>query len=457
MDWFKPVARYVFAPLYNWKDGSAFLRYLRQYERSQYESREDIERQQWEQAKQMVKYAYANCPFYTKKYDAAGFHPDQLVNRKDMERVPVLSKAEIQEHAEDMIGVHIPKDSIISNYTGGSTGSPLRLYHDKKRMEQRLAGTMRHDRWGGRDVGDRLACIWGAPVDFQGAGSWKARLRNTLYERLLYLDTTHMTKATMESFVKQLVRYKPQYYLAYANAISLFARYIEQTGGARFPLPRAIYTSAEVLTAENRELIERVFGCPVFDNYGCREVSTIASECEKHNGMHVNAESVLLEIIKDGKAVADGELGEIVVTDLHNRVMPLIRYRVGDAGVAMEQSCSCGRGLPMMRMAAGRTTDFIVTPEGALVSGVVLSTYLITKLKNIRQVRFVQKQVETLLIQLVPEGDQDIDSGQVKQLAAQYLGNSIQVELEQVGAIEAEKSGKFRFTISELDPLKHVK
>jgi phenylacetate-CoA ligase len=134
----------------------------------------------------------------------------------------------------------------------------------------------------------------------------------------------------------------------------MFARFVrdEGIGGIR---PKGIISSAEVLTPENRELIETTFGCRVFDRYGCREVSVIASECGEHQGLHINADNLLVETVTDQGPVR-GEDGEVLITDLRNFAMPLIRYRIKDVGRLLPQACGCGRGLPLMRISGGRTS-----------------------------------------------------------------------------------------------------
>lgn len=455
-DWYKPIAKNIVVPLYAWRDGSKYSRYLTVFERTQYLASDDIIFRQWEEIKRIVRHAYLNCPYYKKKYSESDFHPDDLKSQVDFQRIPVLEKSEIQDHAPEMVAGNVPKDRIEENFTGGSSGSPLRLFLDKDRRDSRTAGMIRHNRWAGLNIGDKLACLWGAPRDAP-TGNLKARLRNLLAERLLYLDTSKVTHETMSEFIRSLSHYKPRHYLGYANSIVLFARYLKEKNLVGLIRPRSIISSAEVLTSEDRGLVESVFQCKVFDRYGCREASVLASECEAHNGMHMNAESVYLEFVRGYSHVGTGELGEILLTDLRNLAMPLIRYRIGDAGIPTDGTCSCGRGLPMMQMAAGRVTDFIVTSDRKLVSGVVLSTYLITKIDGLKQVQFYQDRPGQVMAKIVASDRFTNSHNQtLRRLIADFLGEEMQVDFESVDAIPKEKSGKFRFTISTLDPLEYV-
>ena len=172
-----------------------------------------------------------------------------------------------------------------------------------------------------------------------------------------YFDTSSLSEARLREFPGVLRKLRPEVLVAYANSIYLIARYLKATGRGDLPPLKSIITSAEVLEPEQRELITSVFGCPVFDRYGCRETSVIASECGTGEGMHLNAECIHLEVVQGERRCAPGERGEFVITDLLNLGMPLIRYRIRDVGLLLPEACACGRTLPRLRITGGRTTD----------------------------------------------------------------------------------------------------
>ncbi len=456
-DWLKPLAKHVFYPLYVWKDGMRLWDYLEEFERTQYLSAAETAERQWSMLHAMVGHAYDHCAFYRRWYDEAGIRPGDIKRMEDFERLPLLSKQDIQRNLAGMVADNVPRARIIENYTGGSTGSPLRLYLDTDRRDSRAAGIIRHNRWAGLDIGDKVACLWGATADAAGRTAFKARLRNLLAERLLFLDMTRVNNRTIDAFLARMARYRPSFIMGYASALVLFARYLERHSEADFPRPRAIISSAEVLTSEDRALVERVYGCRVFDRYGCREASVLASECQEHRGLHVNAESVYMEFIRGGRPAKPGEVGEVVLTDLRNMAMPLIRYRIGDAGVPSGEACACGRGLPLMAMAAGRVTDFLVSAGGDLVSGIVLSTYLITKVPQLVQVQFRQEERGRITARVVLSGERGDESlSKLRGLMTDYLGSGTRLEVEEVDEIPREPSGKYRFTVSTLDPLSFI-
>jgi phenylacetate-CoA ligase len=441
--------KHVLYPLWALKNGSSRLRHLAALEKSQHWPREALLEEQWSLLRAMLAHAYDTCLYYRRKYAEAGITPADIRSREDLDRVPTLTKEEIQEHRDEMVSSRYPAHTLIADMTGGSTGSPMQFCYDRERLESRVGATLRHNRWAGWEIGDRAAILWGAPQDTKVSGRLRDRLRTWIQERRLMLDASDLSEASMAAFARALVEYRPEVLQAYSNTLGLFAQYVraENIRGIR---PRGIVCSAEMLTNENRRLIEETFGCPVFNRYGCREFAVIASECSAHQGMHVNAENLLVESLVDGRSRTD-EDGEIVITDLRNFGMPLIRYRIRDVGRVKAAACSCPRGLPLMELSGGRVTDFLRATSGSRVSGIVIATYVITAIPGIRQIQFVQREPGAVTVNLV-KGPEWSPAAQ-QELAARarrYLGEDMRLDMEYRDRIPSEKSGKYRFSISTL-------
>jgi phenylacetate-CoA ligase len=440
--------RHFLYPLWAAQSGSARLRYFAELEKSQYWPRQTLLDQQWGLFRAMLTHAYETCPYYQAKFRAAGIRPADVRAREDIDLVPTLSKEEIQEHRDQMVSSRYSVRSLISDMTGGSTGSPLQFYYEPERLESRVGATLRHNRWAGWEIGDRTAILWGAPQDMV-AGRLRDRIRTWIQDRRLILDASDLSEASMRNFARILLTYRPTVLQAYANTLGLFAQYVkaERIEGIR---PRGIVCSAEVLTTENRRRIEDAFGCRVFDRYGCREFAVVASECEAHDGMHINAENLLVEALADGRSRTDQE-GEIVITDLRNFAMPMIRYRIRDVGRINSAACSCSRGLPLMELSGGRVTEFLRATNGSKVSGIVIATYVITGIPGIRQIQFIQDKPHAVTVRLV-RGPQWTPAA-LEELTARtrrYLGDAMQVCIEYQERIPPEKSGKHRFSICSL-------
>ncbi len=454
MPFYPHLLRNVVMPLALWRRGeSAQLCYQRQFERSQFLSADALRALQWQRLRDLLGHAYANCPFYRERFEQSGAHPGDLRSPEDLRRaLPPLTKQDVQEHGARLLATNWPRADLIRNQTGGSTGQPIVFYLSRDRKCSRAAATVRHNRWAGWEVGDRAAVIWGAPAD-RPADNWRSRLRGALLREPLWLDTGALTEETMLGFLAALRQFEPGIIQAYARAAVLFARYLE-TCGLVPPRPRAIVTSAEVLEAEDRALLERVFGAPVFNRYGCREVSVIASECPAHSGLHVMAEGLYLEIETPDGPAEPGTMGAILVTDLLNRAMPLIRYRIGDLGAWAPGACSCGRSLPRLERVAGRVTDFLVGCAGQLVSGVFLATYVVAQRPSLGQVQIHQDRAGAVTYRVKPgPGFQaDADGAYLRAATRRYLGEPADAALEIVAELPRAPSGKFQFSRSSVTP-----
>jgi phenylacetate-CoA ligase len=334
----------------------------------------------------------------------------------------------------------------VQNQTGGSTGSPLQFWVDKERFDSRRASTDRHNAWAGLRPGDWYAVLWGSTFDVGTQAVAPLTWRERWLDRALTLNSSLMSQADLEKFVVLLRRYRPRFLKAYAQAAAMFARYCRNFAqDIKF---EGIITSAEVLTPADRATIESAFGGRVFNRYGCREVSVIASECEAHAGMHVNADALIVEIQPTGDP--DNPMGKVLVTDLYNRSMPLIRYEIGDlAHWAQPGRCSCGRSLPRIGEVAGRTTDFLALPNGSVVSGPSLAL-LIGQTPEVKQAQFVQTSATAVSLRVVIASGYGADAAaKLQDRLKPYLDGQLRLTIQPVEKIAAEASGKYRFVKRE--------
>lgn len=445
------LIRDVLFPLALWRRGeSAQVRYLREFERTQYLPADQLRTLQLARLRTLLEHAYRRCPFYRERFDTLGMVPSDIRSLADLQALPVLEKRDIQEQRDRMVAGDWPREDLISNQTGGSTGTPISFFLSRERKCSRAAATIRHNRWAGWDVGDKVAAVWGAPQD--APRNWRGRLSDALLERRLFLDTGHLTEARMMEFHAALRRFRPKIMLAYARSAVMLARFLKARGLTPYQ-PHSIVTSAEVLEPAERLLLQEVFGCEVFNRYGCREVSVIASECSEHRGLHVMAEGLVVEVAHAGEVSPDG-LGSILVTDLFNYAMPLIRYRIGDMGAWEPGQCPCGRGLPRLRHVAGRVTDFLVGTDGRLVSGVFLATYLVAQRPSLGQVQILQDVPGQALFRIKRAAafrDPD-DLDYLQSATRRHLGDDATIDWEFVDELPVEPSGKFIFCRSTAAP-----
>jgi len=263
------------------------------------------------------------------------------------------------------------------------------------------------------------------------------------------LPAFELSEAKLRQFLQEIKRLKPKMLFGYPSALGRIAKFaIEQDIDMTQIGIKVAFVTSEYLYPEQRELIEACFACPVANGYGGRDAGFIAHECPAGN-MHITAEDIIVEIIdKHGQAVATGDAGEIVVTHLATSGYPFIRYKTGDVGVLDDQLCSCGRGLPLLKEIQGRTSDFVVSQSGVVIHGAALR-YVLREFANILEYKIIQETKDLTRVMLLV--DNSFTSENEQQVIAGFkssLGENVDIKVEYVDQIPAEKSGKFRFVIS---------
>lgn len=448
MDPLKPISRYLVAPVWAAWEGSPYLQHYRRLRRLQWDEPETIRQRQLAALRSLVQHAAETVPYYRRRFTELGRTATDLRTIDDLSRLPILTKQDIRDHADDLISESYRGQRLHVKKTSGSTGVPLTVWLDDQGMQFKRACTLRSDEWSGWRLGERVAKVWGNP-EYQHWG-WRGWLRNKLLERADYLDTLKMDEAALARFARRLRQSQPPLIFGHAHSVYLLAQFVARHGpqGIR---PRGIITTAMVLHPWQRRVIEETFACRVTNRYGCEEVSLIACECERHEGMHINADGLIVETLVNGKPAAEGQPGAVVVTDLVNRAMPLIRYKVGDVAVLTSRRCSCGRGLPLLERLEGREADYVTTEDGQLISGISLTENFAMLVPGVAQMQIIQETRTHFRFRIVP-GDQfgEDSVATMSRLVRERFGERTRYEIEYVAAIAPEPSGKYRFCISRV-------
>ncbi len=428
---------------------SPVQRRARELEASQWWPPERLAAMQWQKLQRMVEHAHRHVPYYREAMQKLGIEPGDVREPGDFSRLPVLTKQIINERRAAVVADDADRRTLLRTASGGSTGAPVALYHDQAMIAGYKAAKLRNFRWAGWEPGDAWARLWGSQFDVAP----HKQLRQQVWDRLTrvqVLPCWDMSEATMERYARTLQRFQPDVIEAYVTPMYHFARFMKakSLGGIR---PRGIICSAEMLFPHQRTLIEEVFGAKVYNRYGGREMGDVAHECPAGT-LHMNMENIYVEFWSEGRAAAPGEAGDLLLTSLDNRAMPLLRYRVEDVGAsAGSASCPCGRGLAAMSVVEGRVQDLISLPGGGFLPGEFFPHLF--KDFDIRQFQVIQHTLERLEI-LAVRGPQ-LQQEQLDYLAGkvrEYAGRQLGVSFRFVESIPASGSGKFRYTISHVEP-----
>jgi len=427
---------------------SGLRRRWRKYERLEGRPLQANLEQQWRSLLRLLRHAYETVPFYGQRFDAAGFDPARLQAPGDLQRLPVLTRDDIRNNYDGLRSSQFAEKELFPAATGGTTSNPVPFLRSKDSLQEKNTLQLRFDAWAGLYPGDKIFYVWGALQDFAQYPSWRWRLFDRYLMRRIWAPTSLYNDIILEQYRQSMCRFRPKAIYAYPTPLALFCEYLRDHGGD-FPRPQTAICTAEPLFQAQREIIESVLGCKVFEQYGSREFGMIAGECEAHAGLHINPAAAFLEYLP---VTGTGEeLYEVVVTDLLNYGMPLIRYRIGDCAVPKAEPCSCGRGYPMMKDLAGRTTDVFYLPDGSKVPGVSLTNRVAQVIPGVDQMQVVQETLEEFHIRYVP-------GAAFRQADLEFLGEKLRkffppptrFVFERVEQIPREKSGKTRFCICKV-------
>jgi phenylacetate-CoA ligase len=448
--WFKVFC--LTMPVHKWMITRQAERYYRDLKRSQYLSPGDLRELQNLKLRKLILHAYHHVSYYRELLDREGIDPTSIRTVEDLARVPLLSKDAVRANLHfDLMSDNHDKRKILKINTSGSTGEPFVFYADRHQLEIRWASTQRSLEWTGYRFGDRTARLWHQTIGMSRSQVVRERL-DAWFNRRLFIPAFEMTDRNIERFALKLQQHRPVLIDGYAESFNFLAHYLKS---ARLAIrPRAVVSSAQVLPDQSRRVIEHSFGCGVFDKYGSREFSGIAYECGEHDGMHVVAESYIVEILKSGRPARPGELGEVVITDLNNYCVPLIRYRIGDLAMAMDNAgvCGCGRGLPKIGRIEGRVQAIIFGTNGAYIPGTFFAHLFKDYEHVVRQYQVVQSERGSITLRVIKAlryTDQAFD--EILDRLREYVGRDMRIDVRFTDRIEMVRTGKHQGSISRLE------
>lgn len=445
---YPPLVRRLVLPLHERFCRRPTLRRLRELERSQWMDPQTLIELQETKLRHLVSRAAGRVPYYRRQFERSGMPACDIerFDLGDLARLPTLSKDDIRQNInalQDPAALH----RRIPCTTGGSTGQPLQFYIDRARQAADQAARARTRRWFGIDLGERELYLWGAPAELSSQDRFKSVRDRLINHRLI--SAFNMTPQTMARHLDVIQRFNPVHLFGYPSSLARLVRYARATG-RRFANPalRAVFTTGEWLNPADRAAIEEAVPCPVADGYGAREAGFIAHQCPA-GSYHIAMEGVIVEVLDPrGRPLANGEIGEIAITNLDAWAMPFIRYRTGDLGALRAAPCSCGRGLTCLDVVAGRRTDMLRTTEGGAAHALSV-LYVLREQPGIVQYQVIQQEDLSLDVRVVADAALSAQShAMLASKLASCIGAGTPVRIHRVDRIDAATSGKHRSVIS---------
>lgn len=420
--------------------GEPVLRVARELEKSQRWPLERLEALQWDRLRSLYSYAITSVPGYRDRWTQAGLTPDSVRTREDWSRVPALEKSELRlsPEANRAPGAH---RGVVAT-TSGSSGTPIAVLRDHLSWAHAHGNLIRAWKWHGIRVGDPYAYFWGLALD--KSGRKQAHWRDLAFNRRR-LSAFGIDAEGAARFHRALMRDPVSWGFGYPSAVTDFAAQVRSQGlDGRALKWKAVITTAEVLRPHQRELMEDVFGCSVVDSYGCAEVGVTGFECPSHS-MHIPIESVAIDL----EPAEDG-LWSVLLTDLHNRAAPVIRYRVGDLVGPSPGPCPCGLALPVLGPIQGRAGDHLLLPDGRRVNG-LLPYYVFrpyAKSRAVLEYQFIECRDRQIELRIRP-GESWSESLADQIRADVEAGLGVAVRVRTVTRIQRQGRGKHRDFVKE--------
>lgn len=416
---------------------------------SQWWNKEQIEEYQLQQLKNLLTHAYKNVTYYTKLFNKLELKPEDINSFEDFQKIPYLTKEIVRKNLNTLKANNFPEHRFENLSTGGSTGQPLRFYVEKGFWRSRLlAYGIIQRKWTNRSFFDKCISITGkTSFAYQQSG------------RTLVLSSFYMNDDYLALFVKKIRKFKPKNILGYPSSITNLAIYMKRKNLEKFSNIKSILCYAETLYGWQRDLIEEIFQCRVYDTYSLREQVALGSTCKHSNYLHMFPEFGIIELIgKDGKPVKkEDEIGEIVGTGFHTYIFPFIRYRTGDMGVYTSKNCQCGRNYPLLKRIEGRTQEFIISKTKLIIPLTGVYELVAKYSTNVKEYQLYQENPGEIIIKIVKgENYTEKDTIKIRESFQKRLGSEFTINVSFVDHITRTAMGKYQFLIQKL-PIKVAK
>ena len=402
-----------------------------------YYSREVLDTLRFILLKKQLLHAYKNIPYYKIVFDNAGINPIYFKSMSELSNYPIITKDIIRLNSSRLLNQKALFRNRFKSHTSGSTGQPTWTYYNLTSwIRKKYIIKARARMECGVKPFEKIVVFDSTSLDTYESESIFFRTFKSRYKVFSIFE--HYEKT-----IRKLIAFSPSALYGSPSHFFQLAQYIN-ANNLRLTSVKKIFTSSEYLQDNVREHIKKIFNAEIYDIYGSTEFKEVAWECEKHEGYHINEDEVIVEVLKDGIPISPGRVGNVVITDLRNSLMPLIRFKLHDKGILIKEKCSCGRTFSLMKPYAGRLSEYIILPNNEILSPYLFTTS-IEKIDGLLQYQIVQIDKETLLVNIVTDSkDLNMITNKVKSVLSFITNNLLRIEVQQKSELNIEENGKFK-------------
>lgn len=422
--------------------GKNVWEYYQLYQKTQWYSQSEMNAFQVLKLKRLLKHCYDNVPYYRSIIDNLKIDIIKFDSLDILKQFPILTKEIIQANYQALIPINngsIPGVKI--KQTAGTTGNVLINRNDKQSRSSAWATYKRFQDWIKLEPNERTLVLMGGHVKKSSIKKRIISRANSLLGNTFTVDIYNTSDETIEKVISLLKSNKFSHIRTYPQFLFFVAQKLRQRD-LRFNF-KSISTTAEPVMPEHRILFRQVFNAEVFDQYGCGEIGGIAYECEKHEGLHITDERVVIET---------NALNELIITDLDNYTMPFIRYWNADQVLLSDISCSCGRRGKLIKQIMGRTCDYVIGQNGQFLHWAYFWHLIfdsnVASLRKLKKFQIVQLSKSEIKIRLVSDELSTDECDFITSNIKSRLGDFI-ISFSYESDIENTKSGKYRPVINK--------
>jgi phenylacetate-CoA ligase len=438
-------------------------------------SKEALRELQFQKLSAVLRHAYRWNPFYTKRFMEIGLAPGDIKTLEDLRWIPPLVRQDVIDHRVDMVNTRfrhsIPaadqaaqaaglplsfarfrRHKLIRSTTTGSTGTPTVFYEDGSTTALNWVHELRLKQWYGLAPGAKEARMSAVSTEYVAKRKLPSP-REYLWNQTI-LPGYFLSDREYELSVRKIRKFRPRILWGPTPALTGLAQYVRRTNkDISRCRPDLVISRAAPLYEHEKKLLTEVFGCPVTNIYGTREVGHVAMNCP-YGSIHVNQENYIVEIEGSGIGQESAGPGQVLVTLLDESPMPFIRYRIGDLAELGGSDCPCGRSLLVVKKIMGRTGEVFKTKDGHLIEpGFWCFAFMVGRPgQDVEKFQVVYRRADCIRFRIVRRADYSAETEtDLRHFMKKYFPPSMQFEFEYVSDIKPQPSGKCPIVVNEVE------